>query len=109
MRSQVVNVRNAGTLPFLPDDAVIETLAHVSTAGAVPLPVPDVPPLYAGLIAHVSAYEALALDAARHGGRHRVFTALLGHPLVGQADDARALTDLLLENNRAWLPWTGSS
>ena len=67
--------------------------------------VPAVPPLYAGLIAHVSAYEALALDAARHGGRHRVFTALLGHPLVGQADDARALTDLLLENNRSWLAW----
>ncbi len=108
-RPQVVNVRNAGTLPFLPDDAVIETLAHLSTSGAVSLPVPDVPPLYAGLIAHVSAYEALALDAARHGGHHRVFAALLGHPLVGQADDARALTDLLLENNRAWLPWTGSS
>jgi len=108
-RPQVVNVRNAGTLSFLPDDAVIETLAHVSTSGAVPLPAPVVSPLYSGLIAHVSAYEALALDAARHGGRHRVFAALLGHPLVGQADDARALTDLLLENNRAWLPWTVSS
>lgn len=108
-RRQVVNVRNAGTLPFLPDDAVIETLAEVTTSGAVPLAVPVVPPLYAGLIAHVSAYEALALDAARHGGRHRVFTALLGHPLVGQADDAHALTDLLLENNSAWLGWQDPS
>ncbi|MEO7979558.1 MAG: 6-phospho-beta-glucosidase [Sporichthyaceae bacterium] len=108
-RSQVVNGRNGGTLPFLPDDAVIETLVEVSTSGAVPLPVPEVPPLYSGLIAHVSAYEALALDAARHGGRHRVFTALLAHPLVGQADEARLLTDLLLENNRPWLPWADSS
>jgi 6-phospho-beta-glucosidase len=108
-RRQVVNVRNAGTLPFLPDDAVIETLAEVSTSGAAPLPVPDVPPLYSGLIAHVSAYEALALDAARHGGRHRVFAALLGHPLVGQADDAHALTDLLLDNNRPWLAWLDPS
>ena len=104
-RRQVVNVRNAGTLPFLPDDAVIETLAEVTTSGAVPLAVPEVPPLYAGLIAHVSNYEALALDAARHGGRHRVFTALLGHPLVGQADDAHALTNLLMENNGPWLTW----
>jgi 6-phospho-beta-glucosidase len=108
-RRQVVNVRNAGTLPFLSDDAVIETLAEVSTSGAAPLPVPDVPPLYSGLIAHVSAYEALALDAARHGGRHRVFAALLGHPLVGQADDAHALTDLLLDNNRPWLAWLDTS
>ena len=30
----------------------------------VALPVPPVPPLYAGLISHVTAYEQLALDAA---------------------------------------------
>ncbi|WP_344056309.1 6-phospho-beta-glucosidase, partial [Sphaerisporangium rubeum] len=60
--TQVVNVRNGGTLPFLPPDAVIEVPARVGVAGAVPLPVAPVPPLYAGLIAHVSAYEDLALD-----------------------------------------------
>ncbi len=65
----------------------------------------DVPPLFAGLIAHVSAYEQLALDAARLGGRDRVFAALLAHPLVGQVDDADALTDKLLAHNADWLPW----
>ena len=39
-----------------------------------------------GLIAHVSAYEELALDAALRGGRDRVAKALLAHPLVGQYD-----------------------
>ena len=34
-------------------------------------------PLYAGLIAHVTAYEDLALEAALRGGRDRVFKALL--------------------------------
>jgi 6-phospho-beta-glucosidase len=58
-----------------------------------------------GLVAHVSAYEDLALDAALHGGRERVFRALLAHPLVGQQQAADKLTDLLLDANRQYLPW----
>jgi 6-phospho-beta-glucosidase len=53
----------------------------------------------------VTAYENLALEAALHGGRDRVFDALLAHPLVGQIEYADALTDALLAHNRAYLPW----
>jgi len=102
---QVVNVRNSGTLPFLPDDAVIEVPATVGPDGAVPLPAPAVGPLQAGLMAHVTAYEDLALDAALRGGRDRVFSALLAHPLVGQYSAAEALTDRLLAHNREHLAW----
>ena len=59
----------------------------------------------AGLIAHVAAYESLALEAAVHGGRERVERAMLAHPLVGQYDKARKLTDLLIAHNSAHLPW----
>ncbi|NJP92331.1 6-phospho-beta-glucosidase [Nonomuraea sp. FMUSA5-5] len=103
--TQVVNLRNAGTLPFLPDEAVIEVPAAVTASGAVPLPVPPVEPLYAGLIAHVSAYETLALEAALHGGADRVRDALLAHPLIGQDELAEELTGLLLEAGREHLPW----
>ncbi|WP_055522376.1 6-phospho-beta-glucosidase, partial [Streptomyces ossamyceticus] len=41
---QVVNTYNAGTLPFLPDDAVIEVQATVGPTGVTPLPVPAVDP-----------------------------------------------------------------
>ncbi|MFI8104360.1 6-phospho-beta-glucosidase [Streptomyces sp. NPDC086023] len=102
---QVVNTLNRGTLPFLPDDAVIEVPARVDASGAVPLPVPRLDPLYAGLIAQVTAYEELALDAALRGGRDRVFRALLAHPLVGQYDRAEGLTDRLLAHNEEHLPW----
>ncbi|MFG2618088.1 6-phospho-beta-glucosidase [Streptomyces sp. NPDC048507] len=102
---QVVNTRNDGTLPFLPDDAVIEVQARVDGAGPVPLPVPAPDPLHAGLIAHVSAYEDLALDAALRGGRERVFRALLAHPLVGQFERAEGLTDRLIAHNKEHLPW----
>ncbi|MET8752166.1 6-phospho-beta-glucosidase [Streptomyces sp. NPDC004667] len=102
---QVVNTLNQGTLPFLPDDAVIEVQARVDGSGPVPLPVPRLDPLFAGLTAHVSAYEDLALDAALRGGRERVFKALLAHPLVGQYDLAEGLTDRLLAHNKEHLPW----
>jgi 6-phospho-beta-glucosidase len=102
---QVVNVRNAGTLPFLPDAAVIETPAVVGAHGAEPVPVAPVSPLLRGLIAHLSAFEELALDAALRGGRDRVARALLAHPLVGQYDLAQRLTDRLLAENAEFLPW----
>ncbi|MEV6210310.1 6-phospho-beta-glucosidase [Kitasatospora sp. NPDC051914] len=102
---QVVNTRNDGVLPFLPDDAVIEVPAEVDPQGVRPLPQRPVEPLYAGLIAAVTAYEHLALEAALKGGRDRVFDALLAHPLVGQIDLADRLADRLIAHNRAHLGW----
>jgi 6-phospho-beta-glucosidase len=105
--TQVVNVRNAGTLPFLADDAVIEVPAVVGAGGAAPVSVAPVAPLMSGLIAHVSAYEELAVDAALRGGRDRVAAALLAHPLVGQYDVAGQLADRLIAANSAYLDWAG--
>jgi len=102
---QVVNVRNNGTLPFLPADAVIEVSATIGATGAQPVEVAPVGPLMRGLIAHVSAYEELAVDAALRGGRHRVAKALLANPLIGQYDLAERLTDRLLAENARFLPW----
>ncbi|MET9319015.1 6-phospho-beta-glucosidase [Streptomyces sp. NPDC003038] len=105
---QVVNTYNNGTLPFLPDDAVIEVQARLhgtDGSGPVPLAAPRLDPLYAGLVSHVSAYEDLALEAAVRGGRDRVFKALLAHPLVGQFDLAEGLTDRLLAHNKEHLAW----
>ncbi|NSC25257.1 6-phospho-beta-glucosidase [Streptomyces albus subsp. chlorinus] len=102
---QAVNTLNNGTLPFLPDDAVIETQARIGRDGAHPLPVPSLDPQFTGLIAHVAAYEDLALRAALHGGRDRVFKALLAHPLVGQIEYAEQLTDRLLAHNKEHLAW----
>jgi 6-phospho-beta-glucosidase len=103
--THVVNLRNDGTLPFLPDDAVIEVPARVSGSGVKAVHVEPLDPLYAGLVAAVTAYEHLALDAALHGGYQRVFNALLAHPLVGQVDLATGLTDRLIAHNREHLPW----
>ena len=72
------------------------------------MPVAPIAPLFRGLIAHVSAYEELAQDAALRGGRDRVAKALLAHPLVGQYELAEQLTDRLLAENAQFLSWTAS-
>lgn len=100
-----VNLRNNGHFPFLPDEAVIEVNARVGAAGPEALPTAPVAAPHAGLIAAVSAYEELALDAALRGGRERVYLALLAHPLVGQHHLAEQLTDRLLAANAAHLAW----
>jgi 6-phospho-beta-glucosidase len=101
----VINLRNNGTLPFLAGDAVVEVPARVTSGGVSPVEAPPLDPMHRGLVAHVSAYEDIALDAALHGGRERVFRALLAHPLVGQADVAETLTDKMIDANRRCLAW----
>jgi len=102
---QVVNVRNAGTLGFLPDDAVIEVPAVIGPDGPAPAPAAPLPPLLRGLVGHVSAYEELAVDAAVRGGRRRVASALLAHPLIGQHDLAERMADRLIAENQRFLTW----
>ncbi|WIX79562.1 6-phospho-beta-glucosidase [Amycolatopsis carbonis] len=101
----VVNVRNDGTFSFLPDDAVIEVSSTVDSSGARAIPQQKVEPRFAGLIAAVTAYEHLALEAAVKGGRDRVADALLAHPLIGQYTKADQLADSLVSINRDFLPW----
>src|SRR5215472_6301548 len=107
--TQVVNVRNAGTMPFLPDEAVIEVPAVIAAGGAEPVPLDPLDPLLRGLIGDVSAYEELAVEAAVRGGRRRVLAALLAHPLIGQYALAGQLADRLIVENLAYLPWADAA
>ncbi|MBV8445391.1 MAG: 6-phospho-beta-glucosidase, partial [Candidatus Dormibacteraeota bacterium] len=100
----VVDVRNGGALPHLSDEAVVEVPARVTRDGARPLAVPPMAPHLAGLVAHVAAYEELAVEAAVSGDRDTALRALLTHPLIGQRAPAEQLLDEILAANRAQLP-----
>lgn len=101
---QVVDVRNDGALPGLPDDAVVEVPAIVDRSGVRPLPQRPLPPEMLGLVQHAKAYERLAVEAALSGSRSTLVRALLANPLVGQYPQAEMLADALLEANRSFLP-----
>ena len=104
-RPRVVNLRNDGVLPFLPDDHVIEVPAVFRGGRFHAEPVAPLDDDVRGLVASVAGYERLALDAAVHGGRDRVLRAMRAHPLVVQHDRAERLTDLLLAGNARFLEW----
>jgi 6-phospho-beta-glucosidase len=101
---QVVDVRNDGSLPDLPDDAVVEVPCTVDGDGAHPLPQRALPAEMAGLVAHCKAYEHLAVAAALSGSRETMIRALVANPLVGQYPLAEELADALLAANRHFLP-----
>ena len=101
---QVVDMRNDGAIPGLPDDAVVETTAVVDATGAHPLPQRELSPEMLGLVQHAKAYERLAVKAACSGSRDDVVRALLANPLVGQYPLAADLADELLGANRDLLP-----
>ena len=100
---QVVDVRNDGALPDLPDSAVVEIPCRVDRAGAHPLSLAPLAPEMRGLVQAAKAYEELAVEAAITGDRRTALRALIANPLVG-ADVAEPLLAALLEANRAYLP-----
>jgi 6-phospho-beta-glucosidase len=101
---QVVNVRNDGAMPDLPDDAVVEILARIDREGAHPIPLSPLAPEMLGLVEHVKAYERLAVQAAMTGDRTIALKALMTNPLVRDYRTAAPLLDALLEANRKHLP-----
>jgi 6-phospho-beta-glucosidase len=101
---QVVNVRNDGALPDLPDDAVVEILARIDREGAHPIPLAPLAPEMLGLVEHVKAYERLAVQAAMTGDRTIALKALMTNPLVRDYRTAAPLLEALLEANRSHLP-----
>ena len=101
---QVVNVRNDGAIPGLPDDAVVEVSARVDRDGAHPIAVDPLAPDMAGLVEHVKAYERLTIEAAITGDRGTALRALMTNPLVGDYEVAAPLLDALLAANAERLP-----
>jgi 6-phospho-beta-glucosidase len=87
----IVNIRNDGLLPFLPNEATVETAAVVE-AGQVEPRAPDPLPADArAILAAVAAYDSLAVDAILSGDREGCVRALVAHPLVRSTGVAREL------------------
>jgi 6-phospho-beta-glucosidase len=100
----VVDVRNGRAVTGLADDDVVELPARVDARGARPLPQRPLAPELLGLVAHVAAYERLAVQAAITQSRSLARRALLAHPLVGQWGKVEPLLESLLATAGAPAP-----
>jgi 6-phospho-beta-glucosidase len=101
---QVVDTRNSGSIPDLPDDAVVEVPARIDRDGPHPLKLDPLAPDIRALVQHARGYEELAVQAALSGDRRIALRALLANPLVTGHDMAASLLDALLDANRQHLP-----
>ncbi len=101
---QVVDIRNDGAIPDLPDQAVVEIPARIDRDGAHPLPLAPLAPEIRGLVQAAKAYEELAVRAAVEGDRRAAYLALLANPLVRDAPTASGLLEAIIETNAAFLP-----
>ena len=101
---QMVDLRNGGAIPNLPEDAVVEVSARIDRDGAHPLATAPLAPEMLGLVEHAKAYELLTIEAAKTGDRPTALKALMTNPLVGGYDRAAPLLDDMLEQSRTNLP-----
>lgn len=100
----IVNTRNRGALPGLPEDVVVEIPSIIGAGGAEPQPVRPMPPEISGLVQAVKAYEVLTAEAGISGDRQKAVLALLAHPLTPSFAAAEGLLAALIEAHSTYLP-----
>ena len=100
----VVNVRNDGAIPDLPDDQVIEVLSEVDATGARPIPIAPLGGARRDLILKLGAFGKATVAAALSGDRTAAIDALALNPLIPNREVAEAIGGELLAAHAAHLP-----
>ena len=89
----IVNVANLGTVPGLPEEAVVEVPCDVDEDGIHRRPVMPLTGHMLGLVQSVKAVEQLTVRAAVEHSANLAWEAFATHPLVGSVSLGRQLLD----------------
>ncbi|MBN1216474.1 MAG: 6-phospho-beta-glucosidase [Candidatus Lokiarchaeota archaeon] len=103
-RIQVLNVQNNGAISDIANRSVIETNCIVNKTGAHPIAMGRCPKSILSLIRRVKTYEEYTIKAAISGNYEDAFLALLNHPLVHGANNAKMILDEILSAHKQYLP-----
>jgi galacturan 1,4-alpha-galacturonidase len=100
------NIPNAGQVPDVPADVVVESMCVVDSAGIRGRDVAPLPPPYAELVRRHVAVAECTVAAALDGDRTLADAAFFLDPLAGRGDlhQTEAMVAELLSGTRAWLP-----
>lgn len=101
---QTVNTVNNGTIPDLPNDAVIEANCLITKDGPKPIALGALPIAVKGIILQMKAFEELVTRAAITGNYHDAYVAMVMNPLIADEKQSKTLLDELLEAHKAYLP-----
>lgn len=99
-----VNVMNNGSVPGLPDDAALELPGVATARGLRAIQVPDLSTPLTAILNQRLVSVTLATEAAMTEDRDMVVEAMMADGAVTDPDQARRLTDALLEVQAEHLP-----
>ena len=91
--AMILNVRNRGSIPGMPDDAVVEVPSLVDTGGTHPLATAAPNAHQLGLMLQLKDVERHVIRAATTGNRDEALLAFALHPLVDSVTTAERLLD----------------
>ena len=101
----VVNILNAGTLPFMADDDVVEIAARIGADGAHPVALePHWNRHIIAMMTTIKAYEKYTVEAAMNGDDIAAYNAMMVHPLIGDFAKSRACYEEMKDAHREFLP-----
>jgi alpha-galactosidase len=103
----IVNTVNNGTIPNLPDEAIVEVNTHVNAYGIRPIYAGPLPDALAAHLRHYFALEQHMVKAALGGDRQAALHAFLLDPTIQarlDLDQTQELLDEMLEANAEYLP-----
>jgi alpha-galactosidase len=105
--TRIVNAINHGTIPNLPDEAIVEVNAQFNAYGIRPVHVGRVDDALAAHLSHYFNLQRQVVKAALSGDRKDALHAFLLDPTLQSQldlDQTQALLDEMLEANREFLP-----
>jgi 6-phospho-beta-glucosidase len=100
----VVSTENRGSVPCLPNDAVVEVSALISASGAEPLAWGDMKPHERGWLQLMKAMEETVIEAALTGDYGLAREAFNINPLVENGDNAIKVLHELFVAHEKYLP-----
>ena len=100
----IVMTQNNGTIPNIPEEAIVEVSSLITSNGVKPIQVGKIGTFYKGLIEGQYAYEKLIVDAYFEGSRLKLLQALTLNRTVVNADIANKVLNELMEANKDYWP-----
>jgi len=92
-----LNIENNGVLPFLPRDAIVETLVEIKR-GQMQKPDSVTTPIdLRALLTSHCAFEMLAAQAVMERDREKALRAILSNPLVKSFEQAQKIVEVIFD------------
>jgi 6-phospho-beta-glucosidase len=100
---ETVNVRNNGAVPFLPEDAVVEVGAVLTSVGALPIAAGNLPVGVQAVVKGAHDFGKLVVDASFQKDRRLVLQAAMAHPAHRDIDTMEKIIAEMFEAHKKWI------